>query len=191
LFEIPPSESIEAEPFLRDIESQFEQLAVDLGAPHKGFSILILRIRSRTSLPIRGRPPELAECRNGNFEFSALAGAYIGNLQYMSADWVQANFKKIFPVEFPANCLSALDGLAFAPSLKPIFDELIASGVVDWALRQEMKGEHARESLLQRMGLAYLGGQEKLDGPRFAYLFEARRISDLEELCQYFWMVRR
>src|SRR5436309_3106062 len=28
-----------------------------LGAPHSGFSILILRIRSRTSLPIRGRPP--------------------------------------------------------------------------------------------------------------------------------------
>jgi hypothetical protein len=133
---------------------------------------------------------ELAECRNGNFEFSALAGVYIGNLHYMSADWVQANFKKIFPVEFPANCLSALDGLAFAPSLKPVFDELIAPGVADWALRQEMKGEHARERLLQRMGLAYLGGQETLDGPRFAYLFEARRINDLEELCQYFWMLR-
>lgn len=133
---------------------------------------------------------ELAQCRNGNFEFSALAGAYIGNLHYMSAEWVHANFKRIFPVEFPANCLSALDGLAFAPSLKPIFDELTASGVVDWALRQEMKGKHARESLLQRMGLSYLWDQDKLDGPRFTYLFEARRISDLEELCRYFWMVR-
>ena len=40
---------------------------------------------------------ELAQCRDGNFEFSALAGAYIGNLHYMSADWVHANFRAIFP----------------------------------------------------------------------------------------------
>ena len=51
---------------------------------------------------------ELAQCRDSNFEFSALAGAYIGNLHYMSADWVHANFKAIFPTEFPANCLAAL-----------------------------------------------------------------------------------
>jgi hypothetical protein len=133
---------------------------------------------------------ELAQCRDGNFEFSALAGAYIGNLHYMSADWVHANFKAIFPIEFPANCLAALDGLAFAPSMKPIFDELIAAGVVDWALRQDMKGDHARESLLQRLGLSYLWGEEQLYGPRFAYLFEARRFDDLHELGQYFWMVR-
>ena len=133
---------------------------------------------------------ELAQCLDSNFEFSALAGAYIGNLHYMSADWVHANFKAIFPIEFPANCLAALDGLAFAPSMKPIFDELIAAGVVDWALRQDMKGDHARESLLQRLGLSYLWGEEQLDGPRFAYLFENRRFDDLQVLGRYFWMVR-
>ena len=74
--------------------------------------------------------------------------------------------------------------------MKPIFEELIASGVMDWALRQEMVGDHARESLLQRLGLSYLWGQEELDGPRFAYLFEARRTHDLKELSRYFWMVR-
>jgi hypothetical protein len=133
---------------------------------------------------------QLAQCLNANFEFSALAGAYIGNLHYMNADWVHANFKKIFPVDYPANCLSALDGLAFSPFMKPIFDELIASGVMDWALRQDMKSDRARESLLQRLGVSYLWDQEQLDGPRFAYLFEAHRTGDLEELCQYFWMAR-
>jgi hypothetical protein len=133
---------------------------------------------------------ELAQCRDGNFQFSALAGAYIGNLHYMSAEWVHANFRALFPIEFPANCLAALDGLAFAPSMKPIFDEMIVAGVVDWALRQDMKGDHARESLLQRLGLSYLWGEEQLDGPRFAYLFETRRIDDLQELARYFWMVR-
>ena len=104
---------------------------------------------------------ELAVSRDGNFEFSALAGAYIGNLHYMSVDWVNTNFGRIFPVEFPANCLSALDGLAFAPPTKSVYAALVASGVLDWALRQEMKGEHARESLLQRIGLAYLWEEEK------------------------------
>jgi hypothetical protein len=133
---------------------------------------------------------ELAQCRDGNFEFSALAGAYIGNLHYMSADWVHSNFKAIFPIEFLANCLAALDGLAFAPFMKPIFDELIAAGVVDWALRQDMKGDHARESLLQRLGLSYLWGEEQLNGSLFAYLFETRRLNDLQELARYFWMVQ-
>jgi len=114
---------------------------------------------------------ELAQCHDGNFEFSALAGAYIGNLHYMSADWVHANFKAIFPTEFPANCLAALDGLAFAPSMKPILDELIATGVVDWALRQDIKGDHARESLLQRLGLSYLCYARR---PRFAIAQGAR-----------------
>jgi hypothetical protein len=133
---------------------------------------------------------ELAGCRNGNFEFSALTGAYIGNLHYMSSAWVHDNFTRIFPVEFPANCLSALDGLAFAPQMEPVYTALVGSGVLDWALRQEMKGEHARETLLQRIGLAYLWDQEKLDGPRFSYLFEARRIGDLEDVGNYFWMIR-
>lgn len=133
---------------------------------------------------------ELARCKNGNFEFSAIAGAYIVNLYYLSATWVNTNFRRIFPVEYPSNCLSALDGLAFAPPTKPVYAALVASGVLDWALRQEMKGQHARESLLQRMGLAYLWAQENLDGPRFSYLFDAHRIGDLEELGNYFWMVR-
>jgi hypothetical protein len=49
----------------------------------------------------------------------------------MSANWVHANFKKLFPIAFPANCLAALDGLAFAPALKPIYDELVAAGILD------------------------------------------------------------
>jgi hypothetical protein len=133
---------------------------------------------------------ELARCQNANFEFSALAGAYIGNLYYMRDIWVDANFKKIFPIEFRANCLSALDGLAFAPQMQPIYEALTTSGVLDWALRQEMKGQHARETLLQRMGLAYLWNHEQLEGPRFAYLFETRRNGDLSDLAKYFWMIR-
>jgi hypothetical protein len=132
---------------------------------------------------------ELAQCRDANFEFSAIAGTYMGNLQYMSAPWVAANMKEIFNTEFPANCFSALDGLAFANLAKSAFAELINSGAVDWALRKEMKGTYARESLLQRIALAYLWDQEKLNGPRFSYLFSSHKTSDLGIIARYFWQV--
>jgi hypothetical protein len=42
----------------RSILPELEQLAMILVAPHSGFSRLILRIRSRPSLAIGGRPPD-------------------------------------------------------------------------------------------------------------------------------------
>ena len=74
--------------------------------------------------------------------------------------------------------------------MRPIYQELVDTGVLDWALRREMKGEHARENLVQRMALAYLWGQEELDTSRFGYLFDGHRTSDLEVACKYFWAVR-
>jgi hypothetical protein len=142
----------------------------------------------------RGMQPvfdeEIAACRNGNFEFSALAGAYIANLYYLDTGWFHSNFRGIFPTGFPSNCLSALDGLAFAPPTHPIYQELVKTGVLEWALSQEMKGAHARENLVQRMCLAYLWDKESLESPRFALLFDPRRIDDLEVATKYFWALR-
>jgi hypothetical protein len=133
---------------------------------------------------------EIAACQNKNFEFSALAGAYIANLHYLDIDWLHSNFRRIFPTDFPSNCLSALDGLAFAPATQPIYQELVETGVLEWALSQEMKGAHARENLVQRMCLAYLWDKEALDSQRFALLFDTRRTDDLEIATKYFWALR-
>jgi len=133
---------------------------------------------------------QIAACQNGNFEFSALAGAYITNLYYMSETWVSVNFTKIFPIEFSANCWSALDGLVFAGRTMKIYAALASSGVLDWALRQDLTANRAREDLLQRVGLAYLWDQEPLDGPRYSYVFKMQRDNDLSHLVKYFWMVR-
>lgn len=57
------------------------------------------------------------------------------------------------------------------------------------ALREEFKGRHAREKLVERIALAYLWGDEELDSPRFSYLFESGRIEDLEEATTFFWSV--
>ena len=133
---------------------------------------------------------ELAACKNANFEFSALAGAYIANLFYLSPDWLRANFRGIFPVDFPANCQSALDGLAYAPATQPIYQQLADAGIIEWALTREIKESHARESLIQRMCLAYLWGKESLDSPRFSLLYDPRREDDLQVACKYLWSLR-
>ena len=59
---------------------------------------------------------QLEQCSDSNFEFSAIAGAYIANLHYMSPEWVHANLKAIFPIEFPANCLAAFGWSRFRSS---------------------------------------------------------------------------
>jgi len=53
---IRPGHHIDRNCGLGDLDAQLEQLAMDLSGV-SGFSRLILRIRSRTSLAIRGRPP--------------------------------------------------------------------------------------------------------------------------------------
>lgn len=133
---------------------------------------------------------ELAACANANFEFSALCGAYITNLHYLSADWLHENFPLIFPVEYPANCLSAIDGLAYAPATRPVYQLLVTAGIIEWALNREMTSSHARENLIQRMIVAYLWEQDTLDSPRFALLYDGHRVDDLVVACRYLWALR-
>jgi hypothetical protein len=132
---------------------------------------------------------ELAKCTDANFEFSALAGAYAPQILYLSEEWFDMNFPKMFPLGFPRNCLAALDGLAYAPASAAVYKALVDKGVLDWALHQELKGQHTQENLMQRIALAYFWDQEQLDQPRFKFLFEARQIDALLVLSRYFWSV--
>jgi hypothetical protein len=52
---------------------------------------------------------ELAKCRDGNFEFSALAGAYIANLHYMNSSWVHKNTDAILMIDKVRNLPGAVE----------------------------------------------------------------------------------
>ena len=132
---------------------------------------------------------EIAQCKNANFEFSTLAANYIANVDYIDRDWLRANLESIFPREFLANFHCAVEGLAYAPATRPVYALLVEGGVLDFALRQESKGRHAREKLVERIALAFLWEDEELDGPRYSYLFESGRIEDLEQATGFFWSV--
>lgn len=130
---------------------------------------------------------QLAECQNANYEFSTLAGAYIAHIHYMSTDWCQRNFAKIFPKDFPQNCLSAIDGLAWAPPSAPIYDLLLSHGIVIWALRNSPAEFRARENILQRIALAYLWDKETLNSDNFNFIFGEKRFDDLQHIAHYDW----
>jgi hypothetical protein len=132
---------------------------------------------------------EIAQCQNANFEFSTLAGAYLGQLRYLSSDWTRQNFPAIFPLTFPINCLCALGGLAFSQPSGIVYEDLTRFGIISWALRQDMQGSETRESLLKRIALAYLWDKEPLDGPHFGPLFDIAYESDLADIATFFWSV--
>jgi hypothetical protein len=133
---------------------------------------------------------ELAACVNGNFEFSTLAGAYSGNLEYLSVEWLEANIKEIFPIDLPANLVCAIGGLAYASTSRKVYRLLRDNGVLDAALRLDLKGRHGHEKLMERMAVGYLWGEDTLDSSRFRFIFESKAEEALEQINFFFWTIR-
>jgi hypothetical protein len=133
---------------------------------------------------------ELELCRNTNFEFSTLCGAYLPQLQYLDNAWSDERIDLIFPVEYERNMVCAVDGLAYASFTQPLYEVLKKYGVVDRALSLALKGRDAREKVLGRIAGGYLWGIETLDGPRFEHIFKHATPKDIETLTWVFWTVR-
>jgi hypothetical protein len=133
---------------------------------------------------------ELEKCKTGNYEFSTLAGAYLGNLEYLSTDWLRASIPLMFPSERPANLSAALSGLAYSAATRRSYVMLRDATVVDSALRIEAKGRDTRKMLVERIMLAYLWGDETLESPRVSYLFQNGLVDDLQAAGWFFSTVR-
>jgi hypothetical protein len=100
------------------------------------------------------------------------------------------NVDRIFPKLHPANAECAIAGLAYAPSSRRMYRLLRNEGVIDWALRVNLKASHSREKLIQRLTLAYLWGEEPLDSPRWSHLFESQQEQDLIQATRYLWSIK-
>ena len=133
---------------------------------------------------------ELAACVNGNFEFSTLAGAYAVNLEYLSVEWLKANIKEIFPVDRRANLVCAIGGLAYASTSREVYRLLRDNGVLDAALRLDLKGRNGHEKLMERVAVGYLWGEDTLDSSRFKFIFESKAEEALAQINFFFWTIR-
>jgi hypothetical protein len=134
---------------------------------------------------------ELAACVNANFEFSTLAGAYFGNLDYMSTEWLEANIKEIFPIDRPANLTCAIGGLAYASTGRKVYRLLRDNGILDAAVRLDLKGGHGHEKLMERVAVGYLWGDDTLDSSRFKFIFESKAEEVLAQISSFFWTIRK
>jgi hypothetical protein len=127
---------------------------------------------------------------NSNFEFSTLAGAYSANLEYMSDEWLEANFKEIFPVDRRDNLVCAVGGLAYASTSRRVYRLLRDNGVLDAALQLDLKGRHGHEKLMERVAVGYLWGEDSLDSSRFKFIFESKAEESLAQINFFLWTIR-
>ena len=131
---------------------------------------------------------EIAKCRDANFEFSTLSASYIANLDFMSRDWLAANVKRLFPIEFPVNFKMALGGLAYARATPAIYRLLASNGILDIALTSNLEDKHSRERITEWICLAYLWGEETLDSALMAHIFTGG-LNQLQNAAEFFWRV--
>jgi hypothetical protein len=133
---------------------------------------------------------EIAKCKGANFEFSTLSGAYLANLLYVNRSWVETNLSLVFPAEYPANTLCALDGLAYSGAHSSVYALLVEGGVIQRALQSDLKGRYTLEKLIERIAVAYVRGEEALDSPRLGYLFDTAKERELELVARFLWSIR-
>jgi hypothetical protein len=83
----------------------------------------------------------------------------------MRREWLVANVKRLFPIEYPINFKAALGGLAYATPIQVIYALLSSAGVLEAALNAELEDSHSRERITEWIALAYLWGDETLERP--------------------------
>lgn len=135
---------------------------------------------------------EIANCKNANFEFSTLCGAYLANIYYLNSDWLARHIEDIFPKApiYSRNFDCALQGFAYMPQpTKAIYALLREQGIFHIAIERVTKGRHAREKLLQHISVAYLWGDEQLDRPGslLGKLIEQFPPQDVREIVRFLW----
>lgn len=105
---------------------------------------------------------ELEKCKNANFEFSTLVASLLLQFEYMSPDWVEQNITKLFPTEHQNSFSAAVSGLAYSQPSRDSYELLSRNGVIDAAIQTFKGKDEYLERLVERVGVAYLWGQESL-----------------------------
>ena len=131
---------------------------------------------------------EVLKVTQGNWEFAAIAGSYVVQLEYLDATWCEQNINRIFSSDNDLTFRAAVGGFTYSSSSRFIYDLIGRTGILMRALRI-IEGSEARRSLLQKVGLAYLWSTEELDGEAISFLFVDNRQEDLTELARFFWQV--
>lgn len=136
---------------------------------------------------------ELDRCKTTNLEFSAIAGAHLPNLWYLSKSWVEVNFDRIFSIDYEINWRCAMQGYAYVNRVYvELYSLLRQGGHLKRALETPFEDRHVREKLIQNIAIAYLEGWENLttEDSLFLAVLNEWRPDDISEIISFFWMQR-
>jgi len=134
---------------------------------------------------------ELELCMGSNFEFSALAGAYLPNLLYLSNPWTEKNIDRIFSDNHELNWQAAMHGYAYVNTVyQEIYKLLKEHGHFGKALQSDVTTSQVREKIIQNICIGYLEGWDDLEAGLFGELIRDWREHDVSEVIRCFWMLR-
>jgi hypothetical protein len=136
---------------------------------------------------------ELATSESGrNADFAAMAGMYCANFHYLSAEWTETNFHRLFSSTSEAAWRCAAQGFAYQRQLYDwLFKCLVKGGHLRRMVYSEGLPDQVAERALQVLGLAYLEGMENLDGSGLlSELVSELKVKELSQLCWFFWTLR-
>lgn len=139
---------------------------------------------------------ELDLTKNGNYEFSAIAGEYLPNLHYLSKEWTERNLSNLFPNKDPkreANWLYAMDGYSYVGTIySVIYDLLRRNGDLQKVIHEVKDLRRIRERVINNVCVTYLRGHEPIDqaDSLFRMIIEEWREADIADVINLFWQHR-
>ena len=133
---------------------------------------------------------ELEKTAAGNYEFSTLAAAYLLNLKYLSQRWLEESASRIFPLDEKKNFEAAIGGLAYSQPTIYSYRLLNKLGVIDATLASWSLSQKFDARMVERIALAYLWGDETLDGPKINTWFQSSNLAAIEACAGFFRQIR-
>jgi hypothetical protein len=135
---------------------------------------------------------EIERTKEGNFEFSSLAGAYLPNLYYLHKDWIASNINNILPAE-EKHWRCAMQGYSYVNTVYAVIYSLLKdNGHLKRALDTKFSNDQTKRRIIENVAVSYLRGQETIDGQSslFKYILEKWNPDDIEEVISLFWAHR-
>ncbi len=136
---------------------------------------------------------ELATSEVGNnADFAALAGTYCTNLHFLSPDWVEQNFDRIFSTKNDAAWQCAAHGFAYQTQVQRwLYRKLVDGGHLQRMVVEGNVSREAHEKAVQFVAVAYLHGDEPLTGNGIlAGFVDSLSSAHLSKICWLFWTFR-
>lgn len=136
---------------------------------------------------------ELTTSESGlNADFAAMAGMYCANFHYLSAEWTESNFDRLFSHKSETAWRCAAQGFAYQRHLYDwLFNCLVTGGHLSRMAYSEGLPDQVAERALQFLGLAYLEGMESLEGSGLLReIVSELKVKQLSHLCWFFWTLR-